>query len=229
MFNYKYLTILMACVVLYSCNPAKMIVAFNESMIDEPMFTEVINGADSILVYKTAFIEKYVDNNGVLEFCMLNKKDTTTPFRYLKMMGDNQDVYLVRIMKNKRDSFIFFSARSSMFPEKVNGAVRHCKGFGPAYFGSYDQNYKLINFSKTLKIDKDGDMHRKKKSSAKPIFILTGALSKNRSEDIGINKIMFGEANKFGGKRPVVMSSTILSKDSTVLSFSYLKTIKTGN
>ncbi|MCW3122661.1 MAG: hypothetical protein JWQ38_2153 [Flavipsychrobacter sp.] len=231
MWDCRLLIILLAGLLLGSCNPAKRIVAFDESKIDAQLFQNIFNGADSIILYKTSFTEHYVENRktGVLEFCVLSEQERNKSFKYLNMKGDSQDIYLVRFMQNRSSLFIYMSVKYGTFPDKDMRPVTHCKGFGPAYAGIEDPFLNVINLGKAVRVNSNGSMNYKSGKNPKPVFIPAEPISDVSRNTIRIKQIMFGEYNKFGGRRPVIMpmNTVFTDKNMECLNFRYVKTLNT--
>lgn len=227
MWDSKLLCYILFIGLLCSCNPVKRIVDFNEDRINATFFDNIVKDADSIMIFKTHFREQYVENkNGVLEFSVLNDAEQHRAFKYLNVEGDNQDIYLIRFVNQSVERFIYFSVKYGTFPDKEKGYITHCKGFGPAYYGVSDTNLDVINFYKALKVAKDGTVSFKSGKNPKPVFMLSKPFDGNKKATIKITRIMFGEYNKFAGRRPVVMTVSDVFKDMRYLPFDYVKTLK---
>ncbi len=228
MWGYKHLIPALLCCLACGCNPAKLVIDFDESKVNKAFFSNVADHADSIILYKTSFREKYVENEhtGVLEFSNINVDEDDVAFKYLAIRGDSQDIYLARFITGNKSQFIYFSAKYGTFPDTNGNPVTHCKGFGPAYYGSLDNDKYTLDLTTAVKVNKNGTMKKKAgKNNPKPVFILSTDVPITNQRTIQVSKIMFGEYNKYGGKRPVIMPVSCLLKHSDLLYFQLVKPI----
>jgi hypothetical protein len=202
--------------LLAACVPPKRIADFNEQQITNPAHTffreipEIANHKFThVILYKTRFMDSYIETNGTLDFGLVNdsgKKGVS----YLNVHGDTQEVYLIQV-KAEDDlptAFIYMSAKYDATPA--------CIGFGPAYYGHYDDSLNVINFHKKFKVSKskEGEYYLKKsKKSESLIFVPADTLWWPTAKTIRIEKIVLGEKNKIGGKRPLVFKVSELMKD----------------
>ena len=207
MLNYKHIIyILLLLAGLYSCNPAKQAVAFDETMMDRGFFSPIVPNADSIVCYKTNFRTKYIENNYALDYALFSESQMQNAVKYLDASGDSQDIYLLRVYRgNDASAFIYFSAKYSRFPGKGGYPEIKCIGFGPAYYGNYRRDANKITFNKGLKVMKrDGRYYLGYRKGKTVLFIPNQPLAAHAANEIRINKLVLGQRNKIAGKRPVV-------------------------
>lgn len=207
MLNYRHIIYFLLLVGgLYSCNPAKRAVAFDESMMDRNFFSTIVPNADSIICYKTNFRTKYKENNYALDYALFSESQMDDAVKYLDVNGDSQDIYLLRVYRgNDATGFVYFSAKYSRFPGKGGYPEIKCIGFGPAYYGNYRKEGNKITFNKGLKVMKrDERYYLDYKKGRTVLFIPRQPIDKAPAREIHINKLVLGQRNKIAGKRPVV-------------------------
>lgn len=231
MLNYKiYLPVAILLCALAACNPLKKATGFTEEHnIAAPLFANV-EGADSVWVYKTRFVTKYVENRNALEFTLLNENQLDKATKYLNVEGQEQDVYLFRLVqKGRAGAFMYASARYMMAPGKTadgyDTMALKCIGFGPAYKGMYSKAKQAIYFNELWKIDKAGDSYALEKlKKTNLIFALEDPVG-TRDEPVSVERIALDQDNKIAGSRPVVFPIPQLLQ-MEALEFNYLTTIK---
>jgi hypothetical protein len=230
MLNYKtiYLPVAILLLTLAACNPLKKATGFSEETnITAPLFANV--EADSVWVYKTAFVTKYVENRNALEFALLNESQLDKSVKYLNVEGDRQDVYLFRLVREgKPAEFMYASAKYVLKIEaspQGNRPVLRCIGFGPAYWGRYSSQRQAIYFSELWKIDRnDNNYTLEKLGKTSLVFVLQDVVG-TRDEPVAVQSIAFDRENKIAGTRPVVFPIPQLLQ-MEALEFNYHTTIK---
>jgi hypothetical protein len=214
---------------LTACNPLKKATGFNEETgVTSHLFQNI--DADSIWVYKTKFITKYVENRNALEFALLNENQLDNAVRYLNVEGQEQDVYLFRLVKNGRPGgFMYASARYVIARAKTHEGFDtlglKCIGFGPAYKGTYSKPKQAIYFNELWKVDKEDEKYTLEKvKKTNLIFSLESPIG-TRDEPVSVDRIALDENNKIAGSRPVVFPvQDLLHLEA--LEFNYHSTIK---
>lgn len=231
MLNYKYTYFPVAIILctLAACNPLRKATGFSEETnIAAPLFANI--EADSVWVYKTTFVTKYVENRNALEFALLNESQLDKSVKYLNVEGQQQDVYLFRLVqKGRPGAFMYGSARYMVAPEKTEEGYDtlglKCIGFGPAYKGLYSKPKQAIYFNELWKIDKDDNNYTLEKvKKTNLIFVLQDPIGP-RDEAVYVEQIALDQDNKIAGSRPVVFPVPQLLQ-LEALEFNYLTTIK---
>ena len=231
MLSYKYIYPVVAIMLctFAACNPLREATGFSEETnITAPLFANI--DADSVWVYKTAFVTKYVESRNALEFALLNENQLDKSVKYLNVEGQQQDVYLFRLVQRGRPgAFMYASARYMVAPAKTAEGFDtlglKCIGFGPAYKGLYSKPKQAIYFNELWKIDKDDDSYTLKKLKKTNLIVVLQDPVGSRDEAVYVERIALDQDNKIAGSRPVVFPIPDLLQ-MEALEFNYLTTIK---
>lgn len=192
--------------------------AKNRFLLDD---VSQITGAMDI--YRVRFREQQVEESGVLEWHMISEHDPRFIHRDSNFTT-GQDIYIYRLYSTNeiQDVFIYFSVSVD------TGGVR--TGAGPAYLGilnlsdtarkipqiSYYERLELVqeNSGPRLKVEKKSG----KRKYSEDILRFTLTNNVNRGDDsLNVDKIIFMENNKTGGKNPVLYPVTSMLGENAML------------
>jgi hypothetical protein len=210
----KVITIILLACLMAGCMPSKHVAGFKEAdALNLPFFEAIPEIKESnfnrIIVYKINFRERYIESKSTLQFSLLTDSGKQ-PVKYLTGFGDNQDIYLaaIDIPDNPNDAYVYFSAKYNY--------KNTCLGFGPAYYGHYDNYKKVIKFDARMHVSKaknGGYSLKEDNSKEQLIFVCADSIRTPLPKQIRIEKLVLGEYNKVGGKRPVIFDVKELMRD----------------
>lgn len=175
----------------------------------------------SIHFYKTAFDERLVERNNILERSLMNTESRQPYADYKQVIGTSQHLYLAVLETAPQNTraCVFFSIKYNEDEE--------CIGFGPAYLGRVDKSLDKIEFRIALhpKRTKNGLFYYTTKGApAKAInktkgFKLLFLSKATENESILVERILNETPNKISGKKTLVIPVAATFKDSTALLF----------
>lgn len=240
-------------VALPSCMEQKILFNFNND-VNRNFFKEipglgsgtylnqqVTKMANDVQVYVSAFSEKYIEKDNLLEFSDLNDSSAIPFVTYKNVIGYSQDLYLLKyeftyaqVNEKTKKTFDVPAQAVIFFSVKHNGRYgpKYSIGITPCYFGIINEEDNVIGFYTNLSLKKERDHYylkvAKRNKKLNGLFFMPADFPedpKTPEDKFNIEKIVRLDPNKVGGYKPLVFYIEKIFHDPGALQFHYKRTL----
>lgn len=254
MLSFKKISFALALIIsLCGCLEQKLLFDFDKN-VNAPFFKEipgignvtylgktVTKKADKLEVYQSTFRERFIEKDKLLEYTELNDDSKIRSADYWDVIGYSQDLYMLKFSfefldvsggntkPTSEEGIIYFSVKKNGNDDVI--------GITPCYFGIINRDFNYIGFDTPLSLQKQSNNFYLKVNKKNPklpglLFmpatfpkINKASASKNTAPVLNIEKIVRLDANKIGGRKPLVFNISQIFHDPTALQFHYVNTI----